>query len=140
MNKYELVKVSQGIISEIGLLNRVQEESRELILNYLGKFGSEIDELINKFYIINTKIADNGGSPVLKHLISKLYESDTLTIEFAENTTCLMLKDQNSNLLDHQFINKYHFEDLVNEKGLPHIVNEYAKKHNIDKFVWGGVV
>jgi uncharacterized protein YqkB len=141
--KNELTQLANGIISEIGLLNRVQTESRESILNYLGLFGSEIDELINKFYDINTKIADNGGAPVLKQLINKLYENDTLTIEIAESTACLMLKDDNGNLIHNEFINKYNFIDNLVEKGneyINSIVKEYARKHNLNNFVWGGLV
>lgn len=139
--RYELVNLSNGIIAEIGLLNRVQEESRESILNYLGKFGSEVDELINKFYMINTQIADNGGAPVLKELIKKLYENDTLIIEFAEKTKCLMLKDDKGNLIHNQFLNKYFYYDLLEEEnGFSNLINDYAKKHNLNNFVWGGLV
>jgi hypothetical protein len=139
----ELTQLSKGIIAEIGLLNRVQEESRESILNYLGMFGAEIDELINKFYMVNSEIADNGGAPVLKQLISKLYENDTLTIEVAKSTACLMLKDDNGNLIHSEFIDKYNFIDNLVEKGNEYInstVKEYARKHNLNKFVYGGLV
>jgi hypothetical protein len=140
MKKFELVNVAQGIISEIGLLNSVKEESRNSILNFIGQFGSEVDKLINKFYDINSNIADNGGAPVLKQLINKLYEDETLTIEIAKETTCLMLVDNEKNLIGHQFINKYEFYDIVQENKLTQLVKNFARKYNLEKFYWGGLV
>jgi hypothetical protein len=140
MNKYELVNIANGLISEIGLLNRTQTESRESIKNYLGVFGADIDELINKFYMINTEIADNGGAPVLKQIINKLYENETLTIEIAKSTSCLMLKDDSENLIDYQFVNKYEFYNILEENKLTNLVKDFARKHKLDKFIWGGLV
>jgi hypothetical protein len=136
--KNELTQLTNGMISEIGLLNGVRKETREQILNYLGMFGSEVDNLINKFYDINSNIANNGGAPVLKQIINKLYENSNLTIEVAKSTACVMLKDENNNLINHEFINKYYFDNFMNEEGLNKLITEFAAKNNVSNYTFGG--
>ena len=44
-------------------------EDVETLIQLADHTEHEVSKLINKFYYINTKIADNGGVPVLKQIL-----------------------------------------------------------------------
>lgn len=54
-----------------------------------------------------------------------------MKFEIAKSTACLMLKDQNGELVDYQFINKYHFENWMQWDELKAEIQAFFKRNNI---------
>lgn len=49
--------------------DRFKSKDLDLLMELADFTGYEISKLINKFHYINTRIADNGGVPVLKQIL-----------------------------------------------------------------------
>ena len=56
-------------------------------------------------------------------------------IEIANETACIMLKDQEGNLINYQFINKYHFENSMTEEELQKEINKFAARNNVESIL-----
>jgi hypothetical protein len=54
-----------------------------------------------------------------------------LKFEIAKKTACLMLKDQEGNLVDYQFVNKLHFENWMTWDELQQEIQSFFKRNNI---------
>lgn len=54
-----------------------------------------------------------------------------LKFEIAKSTACLMLKDQDGNLVDHQFINKYYFQNFMSWDEFQKDIQSFFKRNNI---------
>ena len=54
-----------------------------------------------------------------------------LKFEIAKSTACLMLKDQEDNLVDYQFVNKYHFENFMTWDELKAEIKTFFTRNNI---------
>jgi hypothetical protein len=52
--------------------DRFNSEDLDLLMELADFTEYEISKLINKFHYINTRIADNGGVPVLKQILQLL--------------------------------------------------------------------
>jgi hypothetical protein len=52
--------------------DRFESEDLDIILELADYTDVETSNLINKFHYINTRIADNGGVPVLKQILQTL--------------------------------------------------------------------
>ena len=52
--------------------DRFKKTDIEILLQLTDYTDNKISYLINKFYYINTNIADNGGAPVLKQILQLL--------------------------------------------------------------------
>ena len=63
-----------------------------------------------------------------------------LKIEIAKSTACLMLKDENDNLLNYHFINKYYFENCMTEEELHGYITDFAAHNNVTDYIMGGLV
>jgi hypothetical protein len=54
-----------------------------------------------------------------------------MKFEIAKQTACLMLKDNNNNLLDYQFINKWYFENLMTQNELIQEIAAFLKRNGL---------
>jgi hypothetical protein len=54
-----------------------------------------------------------------------------MKFEIAKSTACLMLKDDNNNLLDYQFINKWYFENLMTQNELIQEIAAFLKRNGL---------
>jgi hypothetical protein len=57
----------------------------------------------------------------------------TNTIKVVKETACLMLVDQNNNLIDHEFINKYQFDYMTKEE-LNNEIEKFAARNNLTNY------
>lgn len=126
--KSQLIKLAEEMISQTGGFGSISLENREEIQNYIGLFGSKIDELIHTFYHVNCKI-DNGGAPILKQIIS---EFDYYEVSLVRETACLML-NKGIVTIDYTFINHFEFESTTREV-LIEIAKSLAAKNNVIHF------
>jgi hypothetical protein len=54
-----------------------------------------------------------------------------MKFEIAKSTACLMLKDDNNNLLDYQFMNKWYFENLMTQNELIQEIAGFLKRNGL---------
>jgi len=126
--KSQLVQLATEMIKQSSGYGSISIENREAIRNHLGYHNSKIDELINKFYSINCKVA-NGGAPILKQILDSLVSFE---IKLERATACLMLK-RNGELVDYIFINQFVFESMTTNQILNE-VKEFAEKNSIEHY------
>lgn len=71
-NQQHFISLVKAILNDMRVNNSITNtDNREALLTYLGLFDNDTNKLILDFYKINKTIADNGGIPVLKKIISK---------------------------------------------------------------------
>jgi hypothetical protein len=63
-----------------------------------------------------------------------------LKFEIAKSTACMMLKDQEGNLVDYQFINKYYFENFMTWDDFQKDIQAFLFKNNVTEFIDGGFI
>ena len=71
MKREDLIVLAETMVEQTGGYSSISMENRELINQFIGHFGENVDQLINDFYKLNCKV-DNGGAPILKSLIHVL--------------------------------------------------------------------
>lgn len=54
-----------------------------------------------------------------------------LKFEIAKSTACLMLKDQEGNLVDYQFVNKYYFLNFMTWDDFQQEIRAFFNRNNI---------
>lgn len=72
MKKESFITLINETIEQTAGHSEVSKENREAIRSQAGLFGDNIDHLIYTFYTINSTIAANGGTPVLKRILHEL--------------------------------------------------------------------
>jgi hypothetical protein len=61
-------------------------------------------------------------------------------LEIAKSTACLMLKSEDGELLDYQFINKYVFDNFMTNEELQEHAKNFLLKNKVVNFRYGGLV
>ncbi|PEB42215.1 hypothetical protein [Bacillus pseudomycoides] len=70
--KVELKTLVSNMIGEYREMGKFSQDNLEKILHLADFQEDKVSKLINKFHYINTKIADNGGMPVLKEIYNMI--------------------------------------------------------------------
>lgn len=55
-------------------------------------------------------------------------------INIVDETACIMLKKENE-LIDSEFINKYHFDHNITKEELKEKIREVVKRSNVNEYV-----
>lgn len=124
----QLIKLAKEMITQTGGFGSISLENREEIQNYIGLFGSKVDELIHTFYYVNSKI-DNGGAPILKQIIS---EFDYYEVSLVRESACLLL-NKGIVTIDYTFINHFEFESM-NREALIEKAKSLAAKNDVNQY------
>lgn len=126
--KFQLLTLAKEMINQTGGYGSITVSNREEIKKHIGQHGSEIDDLINRFYSINCKV-ENGGAPILKQIVNRL---DYFEIKLARPNACLMLQKADE-LIDCAFINQIAFQTMTTSELLEE-VKILANKNNLTHY------
>lgn len=63
-----------------------------------------------------------------------------LKLEIVKSTACMMLKDSEGNLVDHQFVNKYYFDNFMTWDDFQKDIQAFLLKNNVTEFIDGGFI